>query len=104
MFLDYAEDQAQRRKQIFLKDWKTKLDDFLRFNERGVLPSAGRVSRDAADTKAEQEYEQFSASRRVAIEMEAEQDALRELEDTARKLPKLKKPKKRKDTDGDAQP
>lgn len=29
MFLDFAEDQARRRKQIFLKDWKTRLDDFL---------------------------------------------------------------------------
>ena len=38
MFLDYAEDQATRRKQVFLDDWTTKLDEFLRFNERQVLP------------------------------------------------------------------
>lgn len=37
MFLDFAEDQAKRRKQVFLADWQTKLDDFLRFNERRVL-------------------------------------------------------------------
>lgn len=28
MFLDFAEDQAKRRKQIFLRNWKTRLDDF----------------------------------------------------------------------------
>jgi hypothetical protein len=28
MFLDYAEDQARRRQQFFLKDWATKLDEF----------------------------------------------------------------------------
>jgi hypothetical protein len=39
MFLDFAEDQARRRKQIFLQDWRLKLDEFLRFNERGVLGS-----------------------------------------------------------------
>jgi hypothetical protein len=43
MFLDFAEDQAARRKQIFLSDWRNRLDDFLRFNERAVLPDAGRV-------------------------------------------------------------
>jgi hypothetical protein len=32
MFLDFAEDQARRRKQVFLKDWKNRLDEFLRFN------------------------------------------------------------------------
>ena len=37
MWLDFAEDQARRRKQVFLKDWEIKLDEFLRFNERAVL-------------------------------------------------------------------
>ena len=91
MFLDYADDQARRRKQIYLADWKTKLDDFLRFNERGVLTDAGSVSREAADTKAEVEYDLFSRRRREELELQAEQDGLRELEETAKKLPKPKK-------------
>jgi hypothetical protein len=37
MWLDFAEDQARRRKQVFLKDWKAKLDEFLRF--KGVYKS-----------------------------------------------------------------
>jgi hypothetical protein len=45
MWLDYAEDQARRRQSVFLKDWDTRLDDFLRFNERNVLPDTGKVSR-----------------------------------------------------------
>ena len=48
MFLDFAEDQARRRKQIFLHNWQTRLDDFLRFNERAILPDAGKVSREEA--------------------------------------------------------
>jgi hypothetical protein len=94
MFLDFAEDQARRRKQVFLNDWQAKLDDFLRFNERGVLPDAGSVSRETADEKAEREYELFSERRRIAIEAQAEQDAIRELEDTAKNLPE--RPAKRK--------
>ena len=94
MFLDFAEDQAKRRKEIFLNDWQTKLDEFLRFNERRVLPDAGSVSREAADETATREFDLFSERRRVAIEAQAEQDAIRELEDTAKQLPK--KPTKRK--------
>jgi hypothetical protein len=45
MWLDFAEDQARRRKQVFLKDWETKLNEFLRFNERAVLDDKGSVSR-----------------------------------------------------------
>ncbi len=96
MFLDYAEDQARRRKQVFLSAWQTKLDEFLRFNDRNVLPDAGSVSRETADEKAELEYEQFSERRRAAIEAQAEQDAMRELEDKAKELPKPKKPRKKK--------
>jgi Virulence protein RhuM family len=60
MFLDYAEDQAKRRKQFFLKDWKTKLDEFLKFNERRVLPDADEISREATDEKAIGKYQKFS--------------------------------------------
>ena len=102
MFLDYAEDQARRRKQVFLNDWKTKLDDFLRFNERDVLPGAGKVTRESADEKAEREYAQFNQRRREAIESEAEQDAIRELEETARELPKPEKKPKKSSDDEDA--
>jgi hypothetical protein len=96
MFLDYAEDQAKRRKQIFLNDWKTKLDEFLKFNERRVLSDSGKVSREAADEKAQQEYDQFSQRRRAQIEASAEQENIRQLEDLAKKLPKPKKPRKPK--------
>ncbi len=91
MFLDFAEDQARRRKQVFLKDWATRLDDFLRFNDRAVLPNAGRVSRDAADRKAAEEYEKFAARRRAQLEAAGAADALRDLEEAAKTLPKKRK-------------
>jgi hypothetical protein len=93
MFLDFAEDQARRRKQIFLKDWKIRLDEFLRFNEREVLPDAGRVSREAADAKAAKAYEEFAARRRSQLEGAAEADTMRQLEDAIKKLPFPKKKK-----------
>ena len=74
MFLDFAEDQARRRAQIFLKDWQARLDDFLRFNDRAVLPDAGRVSRDEANRVASEEYSRFAARRRAELEAEGESE------------------------------
>jgi len=93
MFLDFAEDQARRRKQVFLSDWKEKLDGFLRFNERAVLPNAGKISRKVADDKAGREYERFSARRHVQLEAEAEHDGMKELDAAIRRLPKRGEPK-----------
>jgi hypothetical protein len=76
MFLDFAEDQARRRKQIFLQNWQTRLDDFLRLNERAILPDAGRIGRERANTVAEKEYDRFAIRRREQLELENEADPL----------------------------
>jgi hypothetical protein len=72
MFLDFAEDQAERRKQVFIRDWRTKLDEFLKFNERGILKDAGRVTREDADRQAEKQYSLFEERRRKELETKAE--------------------------------
>ncbi len=79
MWLDYAEDQATRRKEVFLKDWAEKLDAFLSFNERQVLAGAGKVSHKQAVAHAQSEYEQYAAQRRAALEAEGEAYAVRML-------------------------
>jgi hypothetical protein len=94
MWLDFAEDQARRRKQVFLKDWETKLNDFLRFNERAVLGDKGIVSKTTAHARAEAEYEEFAARRRALLEAEGEREQSRSLEDAARKLPERPKRKR----------
>ncbi|KAF0242473.1 MAG: hypothetical protein FD180_3888 [Planctomycetota bacterium] len=96
MFLDFAEDQARRRKQIFLENWRTRLDDFLRLNERAILPDAGKVTREKADSIAEQEYDRFAARRRAGLEDAAEADSLKRLEDEMKRLPKRSKPRRPK--------
>jgi hypothetical protein len=93
MFLDFAEDQARRRKQIFLRDWRTRLDDFLRFNERAVLPGPGKVSREQADSLAERAYDEFAARRRAELEAAAEADALEQLRGAVEELPAARKRK-----------
>jgi hypothetical protein len=87
MWLDFAEDQAKRRKQIFLKNWEQKLDEFLRFNERQVLPDAGKVGKKEADDFARLEYERFSDRRRKHKEAIGEAETIKQLEEAAKFIP-----------------
>jgi hypothetical protein len=80
MWLDFAEDQALMRKQVFLRDWQEKLDQFLAFNSREVLQGAGDISKQMAQEKARLEYERYTEQRRRFKEAESEKlsiDALR---------------------------
>ncbi|MEM8181806.1 virulence RhuM family protein [Morganella morganii subsp. sibonii] len=70
MWLDFAEDQALRRKQVFLQDWDTKLEQFLSFNDREVLQGAGGISKKAADEKAKEVFDVFAQKRRQLKEAE----------------------------------
>jgi len=97
MWLDFAEDQTLQRKDVFLKDWETKLNKFLRFTERQVLTNAGTVSRDQAVEKAEAEYELFAARRREWPEAEGQRETVQALETVAHQLePKAKSKRGRK--------
>ena len=91
MFLDFAEDQARRRKQIFLKNWVARLHDFLNLNERAILPDSGKVSHEAAYQHAEDEYERFAARRRTELEAQGETDLLNLLDAEVKKLPNRKR-------------
>ncbi|MFH1388508.1 MAG: virulence RhuM family protein [Patescibacteria group bacterium] len=59
MYLDYAEIQAQRGVVMYMKDWVTKLDAFLQFNEREILQDSGKISHEIATRLAENEYEKY---------------------------------------------
>ena len=63
MYLDYAEDQAERHQPMTMQDWREKLDTFLQFNQRAVLQDAGTVSAEVAKALAEAEYEKFRTAR-----------------------------------------
>ena len=91
MWLDFAEDQARRRKQVFLKEWSTRLDEFLRFNDRQVLPGKGNISKEEADAKAETEYAAFEARRRQLLEAEGQRQIEGLIEEESKKIRKNRK-------------
>lgn len=59
MYLEFAELQALSRKPMYMADWVTKLDDFLKLSGREILTHAGRISHDEALKKAHAEYERY---------------------------------------------
>lgn len=85
MWLDFAEDQALRRKQVFLQDWDTKLDQFLSFNDREVLQGTGEISKKIADEKAKEEFDVYAQKRRKLKEVEGARANIAALKDLLKK-------------------
>jgi hypothetical protein len=80
MYLEFAEDQARRRKAMTMADWAARLDAFLTFNEREVLSHAGKLRAEVAEKLALERYERFDAERREAQRLAAGADDLKMLE------------------------
>jgi hypothetical protein len=97
MYLDYAEDQARRRNPLYMRDWRAKLDAFLKFNEREILSDAGRVSKEVAETLVLEQYERFNA-RRLTEEAEREAHADDSFDATAKQIEQQAKPQPTKHT------
>lgn len=82
MWLDYAEDQASRRKPIYMRDWRERLDAFLQFNQRAILEHSGRISMEEAKRRALQQYQEFNQRR---IE-DGDEQAEKEFEEEIRRM------------------
>ena len=96
MWLDYAEDQSQRRRQILMAHWEEKLNAFLAFNERDVLSDAGKVSHEAAKRHAESEYRTYAAERRALRETDGTEASVKVLEAAGKAVEKKTRPGRRK--------
>lgn len=81
MYLDYAELQAKNHKQMFMKDWREKLDAFLQFNNQDILQNAGSISKKVADELALDKYESFHQNR-----LEQKNDTSDDLDDAIKRL------------------
>ena len=59
LYLDFAELQAEEHRPMYMKDWISILDDFLRISRKDILTHAGRISVQLAKAKADSEYDKF---------------------------------------------
>jgi hypothetical protein len=83
LYLDFAELQAMSRRVMYMRDWITKLDDFLRLSERDILSHAGTVSHDDAVAKARREFERYHTAQ-ISAPSPVEQDFERAVEKVKR--------------------
>jgi len=88
-YLSFAELQARNRKPMYMRDWISKLNDFMVLNDKEILEHAGRISAIMAKELAESEYEKYRKNR---IEIENMQE-IKQLEEGIMKLKNKKKKK-----------
>ncbi len=81
MYLDYAEDQAERNIPMTMEDWADKLNAFLRFNEREILDHPGKVTQEIAKAFAESEYEKYRVVQDRLFESDFDRHIKKLLED-----------------------
>jgi len=81
MYLDYAEDQAERNIPMTMNDWAGKLNAFLQFNERDLLENPGKVSQEVAKTFAESEFEKYRIVQDRLFESDFDRHIKKMLED-----------------------
>ena len=85
-FLTYAQDQAERRKVVYMDDWLTKTDKFIEFNEYEALNDSGRIQMDKARELAGERYALFDAKRRGPVDAKIEAEQLDQLQMIERQI------------------
>ncbi len=83
-YIEFAELRALQRKVMTMRDWITKLDDFLKLSEHELLGHAGKISAEQAKMKAELAYDRYrkfidAQPRRVDLDFEKAATELRKL-------------------------
>ena len=80
-FLDFAELQAKRQREVRMAEWLVKLDEILKLNGFEALTTAGRVSAEVSKAFAYEQFEDFEKVRheRKLRELEGESDGVAEL-------------------------
>ena len=78
-YLDFAELQAKRGVLMTMADWVSKLDEYLRLSDYGVLQGKGSRNAVQARQRAEREYEVYHA--KVLREYQSDFDLFIEAQD-----------------------
>jgi hypothetical protein len=71
MLLDYFEDQAEQGRLVTMAEAEQKMNEFIKFNNRPLLPHMGSVKRSKADSHAEGQYQIFDEKRRAIRQQQA---------------------------------
>lgn len=86
-YLELAELQALNRKPMYMKDWISRLDDFLTMTGNEILDNAGTISHQKAIDKAHKEYEKYKEQTKNELS-KVEEDFIKQINNTSKKLKK----------------
>lgn len=87
-YIEIAELQALNQKPMYMTDWISKLDDFLKMTGNSILEDAGKISHKMATEKANKEY--FLYKNKTKDELtKVEKDFVEYIDSTAKKLKKM---------------
>ena len=64
-YFDYIEDLIERENAFNMEQFAASVNEFLTFRRYALLPDKGRVSREEADRKAEEEYWLFNPTQTI---------------------------------------
>jgi hypothetical protein len=59
-FLSFAELRSLEQRPMYMSDWQTKLDEFLKLNEKEILTNAGLISRREMEEKVRIELSKYN--------------------------------------------
>jgi hypothetical protein len=94
MYLDYAENQAERQIVMRMADWAERLDAFLQFNEYDILTDSGKIKHDVAVQLAEKEYAKFRVLQDKTFESDFDR-VIKQIESPKKVRPKNSSPEKK---------
>ncbi|MDR1289711.1 MAG: virulence RhuM family protein [Planctomycetaceae bacterium] len=83
-FLDFAELQALQQKKMTMSEWIAKLDEMITFSGTKLLTGKGKISREQANKKADQEFTEYRQAEMLEYESDYDR-AIKELVEKTKK-------------------
>ena len=71
-YFDYIEDLIERENAFSMSQFAASVNEFLTFRRSALLPDKGKISREQADRKAEEEYKLFNPTQRIDSDFDKE--------------------------------
>ena len=71
-FFDYIEDLIEEENTFTMQQFANSVNEFLEFRKFKILPNKGRISKEQAEAKAEQEYEIFNKTQLIESDFDKE--------------------------------
>ena len=71
-YFDYIEDLIERENAFSMEQFAASVNEFLTFRRYALLPDKGKISREMADRKAEEEYKLFNPTQHIDSDFDKE--------------------------------